>query len=196
MKCVSQALFALVGAVCCVVLHTGAAHAASERDLEQAVDDLKRVLPEARISYELKRTWGRAIITNRVDGALLTIDPEFLSGLTPDGVLFVVAHEYAHVHLNHLQRLGEKAMQMAGMPTAEMAFDALEKKPMNMEPLHALNRQFELDADEVATKWLKELGVNACSDDVLASIDNQGMMLQLVPSHPGFYARRQNICRR
>jgi hypothetical protein len=32
-------------------------------------------------------------VSDRIEGALLTMDPDFLNRLTPDGVLFVIAHE-------------------------------------------------------------------------------------------------------
>ncbi|HEX4856338.1 MAG TPA: M48 family metalloprotease [Limnobacter sp.] len=172
-----------------------AAKAATPVDVDQAISRLGKAVPGLKLQVELTKTWSRAYISNRIEGALLTMDPDFLSRLTPDGVLFVIAHEYAHVYLDHQKKLGIKAMELAGMPTPDMAFDAIERKPDVMEKLHAMNRQFELDADEAATKWLASLGVGACTEDVLKSIDGADMMMPVVPSHPGFYSRRQVICR-
>lgn len=171
------------------------AHAATRTDIDEAIVRLGQAVPNMRLEVELTKTWSRAYVSNRIEGALLTMDPDFLGRLTPDGVLFVIAHEYAHVYLEHQKKLGLKAMELAGMPTPDMAFDAIERDPATMEKLHAMNRQFELDADEAATRWLARLGVGACTDDVLRSIDGADMMMPVVPSHPGYYSRRQVICR-
>lgn len=185
------------GAACCMVaLFQGGVQAATQSDVDSAIVELGKAVPGMKLEVALTRTLSRAFISDRVDGALLTLDPEFLGRLTPDGLLFVIAHEYAHVHLEHQKKLGLKAMELAGMPTPDMAFDAIERKPATMEKLHAMNRQFELDADEAATKWLAELGIGACTDDVLRSIDGADMMMPVVPSHPGFYSRKQVICRK
>jgi len=170
--------------------------AATRTDIDHAILQLGKAVPNMRLEVELTKTWSRAYVSDRIDGALLTMDPDFLGRLTPDGVLFVIAHEYAHVHLEHQKKLGLKAMELAGMPTPDMAFDAIERDPATMEKLHAMNRQFELDADEAATKWLASLGVGACTEDVLRSIDGADMMMPVVPSHPGYYSRRQVICRK
>lgn len=170
--------------------------AANRADIDLAISQLGSAVPGMKLEVELTRTWSRAYISDRIEGPLLTMDPDFLNRLTPDGVLFVIAHEYAHVHLEHQKKLGAKAMELAGMPTPDMAFDAIEREPATMEKLHAMNRQFELDADEAATKWLASLGVPACTEDVLRSIDGADMMMPVVPSHPGFYSRKQVICRK
>ena len=172
------------------------AHAASKLDVDHAITQLRTAIPDMQLEVELTRTWSRAYVSDRIEGPLLTMDPDFLNRLTPDGVLFVIAHEYAHVHLEHQKKLGAKAMELAGMPTPDMAFDAIERNPATMEKLHAMNRQFELDADEAATKWLATLGIGACTEDVLRSIDGADMMMPVVPSHPGFYSRKQVICRK
>lgn len=181
--------------VACAFFVQGA-HAATKVDIDLAIKQLRTTIPDMQLEVELTRTWSRAYISDRIEGPLLTIDPEFLNRLTPDGVLFVIAHEYAHVHLEHQKKLGAKAMDLAGMPTPDMAFDAIERNPATMEKLHAMNRQFELDADEAATKWLASLGIGACTEDVLRSIDGADMMMPVVPSHPGFYSRKQVICRK
>lgn len=170
------------------------AGAATQTDIDQAIVQLGKAVPGMTLKVELTKTWSRAYISDRAEGALLTMDPDFLNRLTPDGVMFVVAHEYAHVHLEHQKKLGLKAMELAGLPTPDMAFDAIERNPATMEKLHAMNRQFELDADEAATKWLASLGIGACTEDVLRSIDGADMMMPVVPSHPGYYSRRQIIC--
>lgn len=170
--------------------------AATRVDIDQAITQLGTAVPGMKLEVELTKTWSRAYISDRIEGPLLTMDPDFLTRLTPDGVLFVIAHEYAHVHLEHQKKLGAKAMELAGMPTPDMAFDAIERNPATMEKLHAMNRQFELDADEAATKWLAALGIGACTEDVLRSIDGADMMMPVVPSHPGFYSRKQVICRK
>lgn len=170
--------------------------AATRVDIDQAITQLGTAVPGMKLEVELTKTWSRAYISDRIEGPLLTMDPDFLNRLTPDGVLFVIAHEYAHVHLEHQKKLGAKAMELAGMPTPDMAFDAIERNPATMEKLHAMNRQFELDADEAATKWLAALGIVACTEDVLRSIDGADMMMPVVPSHPGFYSRKQVICRK
>ncbi|WP_334118209.1 DUF2201 family putative metallopeptidase [Limnobacter sp.] len=172
------------------------AGAATQTDIDQAIVQLGKAVPGMTLKVELTKTWSRAYISDRAEGALLTMDPDFLNRLTPDGVMFVVAHEYAHVHLEHQKKLGLKAMELAGLPTPDMAFDAIERNPATMEKLHAMNRQFELDADEAATKWLASLGIGACTEDVLRSIDGADMMMPVVPSHPGYYSRRQIICSR
>lgn len=172
------------------------AKAATRTDIDDAILQLGKAVPGMKLEVELTKTWSRAYISDRVEGALLTMDPDFLNRLTPDGVMFVIAHEYAHVHLDHQKKLGFKAMELAGMPTPDMAFDAIERNPATMEKLHAMNRQFELDADEAATKWLAALGIGACTEDVLRSIDGADMMMPVVPSHPGFYSRKQIICRK
>lgn len=170
--------------------------AANRTDIDEAIAQLGKAVPGIKLEVQVSKTWSRAYITDRAEGALLTMDPDFLNRLTPDGVLFVIAHEYAHVHLAHQKKLGMKAMELAGLPTPDMAFDAIERDPATMETLHAMNRQFELDADEAATKWLASLGVGACTDDVLRSIDGADMMMPVVPSHPGYYSRKQVICRK
>ena len=175
---------------------TSSTWAATRSDVDDAIVQLGRAVPSMKIQVELTKTWSRAYITDRIDGALLTMDPDFLNRLTADGVLFVIAHEYAHVYLEHQKKLGIKAMELAGMPTPDMAFDAIESKPATMEKLHAMNRQFELDADEAATKWLAQLGLSACTEDVLRSIDGADMMMPVVPSHPGYYSTKQVICRK
>ncbi|MFN7506601.1 MAG: hypothetical protein ACK5Q1_13690 [Limnobacter sp.] len=172
------------------------AQAATRNDIDDAIGQLVKAVPNMKLEVELTKTWNRAYVSDRIDGALLTMDPDFLSRLTPDGVLFVIAQEYDHVHLEHQKKLGAKAMELAGLPTPDMAFDAIEKNPATMEKLHAMNRQFELDADEAATKWLASLGVVACTEDVLRSIDGADMMMPVVPSHPGYYSRKQVICRK
>lgn len=170
--------------------------AASPTDVDSAIAQLRTTIPGMKLKVELTRTWSRAYVSDHIEGALLTLDPDFLKRLTPDGLLFVIAHEYAHVYLNHQKKLGMKAMELAGQPTPDMAFDAIERNPATMEKLHAMNRQFELDADEAATKWLANLGIVACAEDVLKSIDGADMMMPVVPSHPGYYSRRQVICAR
>lgn len=189
-------VYKLSAALCMVGLFQVGVQAATRSDVDSAIVELGKTVPGMKLEVELTRTFSRAFISDRVEGALLTLDPEFLERLTPDGLLFVIAHEYAHVHLEHQKKLGLKAMELAGMPTPDMAFDAIERKPATMEKLHAMNRQFELDADEAATKWLAELGIGACTDDVLRSIDGADMMMPVVPSHPGFYSRKQVICRK
>ena len=170
--------------------------AATRTDIDHAIVQLGKAVPNMKLEVELTKPWSRAYVSDRIEGALLTMDPDFLNRLTPDGVLFVIAHEYAHVHLEHQKKLGMKAMELAGMPTPDMAFDAIERNPATMEKLHAMNRQFELDADEAATKWLASLNIVACTEDVLRSIDGADMMMPVVPSHPGYYSRRQVICRK
>lgn len=172
------------------------AKAATLLDIDEARQVLGKAVPGLKLNVSVSRTWSKAYITDRIDGPVLTLDPDFLSRLTPDGLLFVMAHEFAHVHLEHQKKLGLKAMELAGLPTPDMAFDALEREPVTMEKLHAMNRQFELDADEMATRWLASLGVAACTDDVLRSIDGADMMMPVVPSHPGFYTRKQVICKK
>lgn len=177
-------------------LFYSSSQAATRTDIDHAIVQLGKTVPNMKLEVELTKTWSRAYVSDRIEGALLTMDPDFLNRLTPDGVLFVIAHEYAHVHLEHQKKLGSKAMELAGQPTPDMAFDAIERNPATMEKLHAMNRQFELDADEAATKWLASLGVTACTEDVLRSIDGADMMMPVVPSHPGYYSRRQVICRK
>jgi hypothetical protein len=179
-----------------MLVFANGAQSASMTDIDKAISQLGSAVPGMKLKVELTRTWSRAYVSNHVEGALLTMDPDFLSRLTPDGVLFVIAHEYAHVYLDHQKKLGMKAMELAGLPNPDMAFDAIERNPATMEKLHAMNRQFELDADEAATKWLASLGIVACAEDVLKSIDGADMMMPVVPSHPGYYSRRQVICRR
>ena len=187
--------FAWIAHLGFLLFHSGV-QAATRTDIDHAIVQLGKAVPNMKLEVELTKTWSRAYVSDRIEGALLTMDPDFLNRLTPDGVLFVIAHEYAHVHLEHQKKLGLKAMELAGMPTPDMAFDAIERDPATMEKLHAMNRQFELDADEAATKWLASLGVGACTEDVLRSIDGADMMMPVVPSHPGYYSRRQVICRK
>ncbi|WP_370263387.1 M48 family metalloprotease [Limnobacter sp.] len=187
---------------CCVLLAATLmglsrfATAASASDIPAAIALLRSAIPNIQLQVSLSKTWSRAYVAERPEGPLLTIDPDFLAGLSSDGLLFVIAHEYAHVYHAHQKKLGMKAMELAGLPTPEMAFDALEREPGSMEKLHAMNRQFELDADEAARKWLSTVGVKACTTEVLKSIDGADMMMPIVPSHPGYYARRQVICAR
>jgi hypothetical protein len=97
--------------------------AATRTDIDHAILQLGKAVPNMRLEVELTKTWSRADGSDRSDGALLTMDPDFLGRLTPDGVLFVIAHEYAHVHLEHQKKLGLKAMELAGMPTPDMAHE-------------------------------------------------------------------------
>ncbi|VWX37377.1 conserved exported hypothetical protein [Limnobacter sp. 130] len=187
--------FAWIAHLGFLFFHSGV-QAATRTDIDHAIVQLGKAVPNMKLEVELTKTWSRAYVSDRIEGALLTMDPDFLNRLTPDGVLFVIAHEYAHVHLEHQKKLGMKAMELAGMPTPDMAFDAIERNPATMEKLHAMNRQFELDADEAATKWLASLNIVACTEDVLRSIDGADMMMPVVPSHPGYYSRRQVICRK
>ncbi|HEX4842877.1 MAG TPA: M48 family metalloprotease [Limnobacter sp.] len=185
-----------LGVMIATLVAPGPLLAATPEDIQGAVRELGKTIPSLKLEVQLTKTWSRAFITERIEGPLLTLDPDFLSGLSADGLLFVIAHEYAHVHFEHQKKLGLKAMELAGMPNPDMAFDAIERQPATMEKLHAMNRQFELDADEAATKWLASLGINACTNDVLRSIDGADMMMPIVPSHPGYYTRKQAICRK
>ena len=97
----------------------GGVQAATQSDVDSAIVELGKAVPGMKLEVELTHTLSRAFISDRVDGALLTLDPEFLGRLTPDGLLFVIAHEYAHVHLEHQKKLGLKAMELAGMPTPQ-----------------------------------------------------------------------------
>ena len=127
-------------------LFYSSAQAATRTDIDHAIVQLGKTVPNMKLEVELTKTWSRAYVS--------------------------------------------------GQPTPDMAFDAIERNPATMEKLHAMNRQFELDADEAATKWLASLGVTACTEDVLRSIDGADMMMPVVPSHPGYYSRRQVICRK
>jgi hypothetical protein len=184
-----------LGLLASLFVHQGA-WAASSRDLDSVLVQLRAQLPAFELKVNVSKTFSRAFISNESGSPLLTIDPDFMSDLTRDALLFVVAHEYAHVHFNHQKKLGAKAIELAGLPNSDMAFDALETQPLAMAQLHQINRQFELDADEAAVKWLKAMGVEACTDDVLRTMDNNEMAMMVVsPSHPGFYRRKAVICR-
>lgn len=170
--------------------------AATVLDLDSTLNRLQTTVPDFKLRTEVSRTLSRAYVTDEPSGPVLTLDPQFLHDLSPDALLFVVAHEYAHVHLKHQKKLGAKAIELAGLPNADLAFDALEAQPVAMSALHRMNRQFELDADEQATRWLRSMGVKACQDDVLRSMDNNEMaMMVIAPSHPGYYRRKAVICR-
>lgn len=168
--------------------------AATTTELDEVIAELNLVVPDLALRVELERTFSRAIIRKDSETAVLTLDPQFLNQLSQTGLLFVVAHEYAHIHQEHHKALGELAMKLTGELDQDSAFDAIEVNPSKMMPLHALNRQHELDADAVAAVWLRQLGVNPCNDDVLSSIDNGGLVFNVVPSHPGFHERRKVIC--
>lgn len=177
-------------------LGTKGAWAASKADLDTVLNDLGRQLPAFELHVNVSKTFSRAFVSSESGRPLLTIDPDFMSDLTREALMFVVAHEYAHVYLNHQKKLGAKAVELAGLPNSDLAFDALETQPLAMAQLHQMNRQFELDADEAAVKWLRALGVEACTDDVLRTMDNNEMAMMVVsPSHPGFYRRKAVICR-
>lgn len=170
------------------------AHAADEQDLASSIAKLKQVVPNMQLRVQLQRTFSRAIIHEENGEAVLVLDPTFMEQLSPLGLTFVVAHEYSHIHLNHQTKLAQLAMELSGQPEPDAAFDALEYKPVQMNNLHAMNRDHELEADKAATHWLAALGMNACTDDVLASIDNGGLVFTVVPSHPGFHERKRMIC--
>ncbi|MCQ8896979.1 hypothetical protein NQT62_11100 [Limnobacter humi] len=170
-------------------------HAASSRDLDSTLSKLQAVVPGLHLKIAVAKTYSRAFVNEESSPPELTVDPDFLSQLQADAVLFMVAHEYAHVHMHHQKKLGEKAMALVGLPDPDRAFDALETQPVLMEQLNTVNRQFELDADEQARKWLAQLGVQACTEDVLRSIDGgEFAMMPITNSHPGFYQRRKVIC--
>lgn len=169
---------------------------AEESDIHAAIKRLSGVVPDFRLAYEIQKTRSRAYVTELEAGPVLTIDPEFLNFISPTALLFVMAHEYAHVYFKHQQKLGVEAMRLAALPTPEMAYDALAAQPIQQEKLDAMNRQFELDADEQAVKWLAKLDIVACSSDVLASIDDGGVSMVMDRSHPGFYTRKQLICKK
>lgn len=172
------------------------AGAASRSDVDNAIAQLSTQLPSFRLKVELSKTFSRAYITEHLEGPILTLDPEFMSSLSNEALLFVMAHEYAHVQLGHQKKLGAKAVELAGLPSPDLAYDALETQPAAMAALHHMNRQFELDADEMAVKWLKGMGINACVDDILRTMDNNEMAMMVVsPSHPGYYRRKSVICR-
>lgn len=182
--------------VCTSLMGAQSAWSANSRDLDSVLVQLGSQLPAFELKVNVSKTFSRAFITNESGSPLLTIDPDFMSDLSRDALLFVVAHEYAHVYFNHQKKLGAKAVELAGLPNSDMAFDALETQPLAMAQLHQMNRQFELDADEAAVKWLKAMGVESCTDDVLRTMDNNEMAMMVVsPSHPGFYRRKAVICR-
>lgn len=164
-------------------------------DLANVGQQLAKVIPDFKMGYRVERTRSKAFVTAESSGPVLTIDPEFLQFISPEALLFVAAHEYAHVYFHHQKKLELEAMRLAALPTPEMAFDALATQPAQQEKLDAMNRQFELDADEQAVKWLAALHIVACSSDILASIDDGGVSMVMDRSHPGFYARKQLICR-
>lgn len=170
--------------------------AAEESDLPTVITQLSKIIPDFKLDYAVERTRSRAYVSEKQGGSVLTIDPDFLNFISPTALLFVVAHEYAHVYFHHQEKLGVEAMQLAALPTPEMAFEALASQPVQQEKLDALNRQFELDADEQAVKWLAKLDIVACSSDILASIDDGGVSMVMDRSHPGFYTRKQLICRK
>lgn len=184
---------ALAGLFLCLCASTPVA-AATTAELDQVITELGSVIPNLTLSVELERTFSRAIIRQEPHSAILTLDPTFLQQLSQVGLMFVIAHEYAHVHLNHQQALGDLAIELTGETDHDSAFDAIEVNPSKMMPLHALNRQHELEADAVASAWLKQLNINPCNDDILRSIDNGGLVFNVVPSHPGFHERRKVIC--
>lgn len=170
--------------------------AANTQDLDSVLLDLGRQLPAFELKVNLSKTFSRAFVNEESGSPVLTIDPEFMKDLTREALLFVVAHEYAHVYFNHQKKLGAKAVELAGLPNSDMAFDALESQPLAMAQLHQMNRQFELDADEAAVKWLRAMGIESCTDDVLRTMDNNEMAMMVIqPSHPGFYRRKAVICR-
>lgn len=172
------------------------AWSANSQDLDSVLLDLGRQLPAFELKVNVSKTFSRAFVNDESGAPVLTIDPEFMRDLTREALLFVVAHEYAHVYFNHQKKLGAKAMELAGLPNSDMAFDALEAQPLAMAQLHQMNRQFELDADEAAVKWLRAMGIESCTDDVLRTMDNNEMAMMVIqPSHPGFYRRKAVICR-
>lgn len=193
MKHLPQAL--LCSLLACVGFITPAtSRAATPADLDATLAQLKQVVPSMQLEVQLQRTLSRAIVYEEEGRAVLTLDPGFMQQLSPLGLTFVVAHEYSHIYLKHQDKLSALAMQLSGQSEADAAFDALEYKPVLMNNLHALNRQHELAADKVATDWLAAMGLKACHEDVLSSIDNGGLVFTVVPSHPGFHERKRVIC--
>lgn len=179
---------------CTLGLFGSVVSAADQADINQSIEELAQVVPGLQLKVNLERTFSRAIISEEAGVATLTLDPQFLQQLSPVGLTFVIAHEYAHVHLHHHKALSDLAMQISGIDEPDAAFDALETYPVKMGPLHAMNRNHELEADKVAAVWLRQMNINPCTDDVLTSIDNGGLVFTIVPSHPGFHERRTVIC--
>ncbi|HEX5485794.1 MAG TPA: M48 family metalloprotease [Limnobacter sp.] len=171
------------------------AHAAEQADIPASIGQLRKVIPDLALNYSIQPTRSRAYVSEEASSPQLVIDPEFLAAITPTALLFVIAHEYAHVFFQHQKKLAVEAMRLAALPTPELAYDALASHPVQQEKLDSMNRQFELDADEQAVKWLSALDIVACSTDVLASIDDGGVSMAMDRSHPGFYTRKQVICK-
>ncbi len=71
-------------------LFYSSAQAATRTDIDHAIVQLGKTVPNMKLEVELTKTWSRAYVSDRIEGALLTMDPDFLNRLTPDGVLFVI----------------------------------------------------------------------------------------------------------
>uniref|UniRef100_UPI002582A2EC hypothetical protein n=1 Tax=Limnobacter sp. TaxID=2003368 RepID=UPI002582A2EC len=79
--------------------------AAEESDLPTVITQLSKIIPDFKLDYAVERTRSRAYVSEKQGGSVLTIDPDFLNFISPTALLFVVAHEYAHVYFHHQEKL-------------------------------------------------------------------------------------------
>lgn len=176
-------------------LWVGSVWSASLEDLQHSIDQLARQAPAIQgMAINQQRTRNKAYVLEEAGKVTLTIDPYFLEESEPSTVMFVLAHEYAHVALGHDTKMAEKARELSGLDDEEKAFEAVVRDPVKMEKMHSQNRQFELEADKLAVQWLTALEQPSCTKSILATFQSGGMFQPMAPTHPPFSARQAVVC--
>lgn len=95
--------------------------------------------------------------TAGTDGKKMIYNPDYMSSLSPEEQVFVCAHEYCHIALNHIRRKEGKDKEVWNIATdavinAFLSRDGLKMPPMVIDMPEALNH----DAEEMYDILMKE----------------------------------------
>lgn len=169
--------------------------AADLSDLNKVIQSLQAQVPQIEnLKIEQTRTRNKAFVYSEKDEVKLVVDSVFLEEAEFNTLMFVVAHEYAHLVLDHASRLAQKAIDLTGRTDEDKAFEALIHDPVAMENMHSENRRIELEADQLAVRWMKALGKQTCTKGIQSTFQTGGMFQPMAPTHPPYSARVEIVC--
>lgn len=155
----------------------GARLAQAQRILDTLMDRSATHIPKP--SLEVSADSRYAIVSVAGQPARIVISPHYLNSLSGPALQFALAHELAHLHLDHHARL-RRVREMAMAATQESTG----------KDVRDVHHELEFEADRLAMEWCRNLGCTPTAAIEALRVAYGGQSAA-TPTHPALTERIQ-----
>lgn len=141
--------------------------------------------PIERPVLEMDAKSKYAIVSLSGTPARIVLTPTYLADTTGPALQFALAHELAHLHLAHHERL--RRFREAGLASAQN-----EAHASSRHLIRSVYHAIELEADSLAMRWFRQVG-GTPSDAAEALRIAYGGHFGATDTHPAFAERVQRL---